>query len=407
MKDKGKVIYLGITALFMLIFLLSLFFDLKKETSLPVMAVSDGFSLSFIPGEKRIFDCKDFLLNSSICSAGTTILTVDTIPKGILTFDGTPIKEGDSIPVADISKLCYQSDSDSQDFFTLSAANFRTTVNMIPCRKGNLAPKGKNISFSSTHNITIRESFAVFDADGDEISIRITKPPEKGLLLVNGDSFNYTPFSKEKGSDSFSFVASDCFGNYSDEYTADISIEAALSSHHYSDTSGHSGAFAALKLSEKGVFGGEQIGSLRLFHPDKIVETGEFLMLLNTVTPVLETPTICFDTGLSSNEETKDHLKPYIKAAVDMGLITDYSPSNAISKEIAYHYAATLLKLPPSGKTSVIFPSLSLCSPEYIPSLLRLYEAGYVTFEDLKNPKSDFTRNDLARLLYAIEKDKN
>ena len=396
-----KLFHIAVFLSAAILFISGVFFG-EKESEKTKELITECFSLSFSAGTVRHFKSDDFLLNLNLHGSGASVLNFITLPKGELSFKGEKITSEQSVSFSELSSLSYYSDFSENDFFEVNIGNISALVSMIPCDEKNLSPTGSNISFATAADIAICDSFPVFDSDGDPIEIKITSKPKKGLLSLNGTSFTYTPFPKGTGIDSFRFVAIDKYGNYSKEYTASITIETVSSAHYYTDTASCSGAFAAVKLSEKGIFSGEKIGNIRVFRPEKEVETGEFLMLLNEVAEIFDPPAVCFDTGLSSNAETEDYLKPYIKTAVETGLISDYSPYTALTKETAYFYAAKMLGLQKSGATSVIFPSISSVNPDYLPAYLRLLEAGYITFEDTSEPKSAFTRNDLARLLYNI-----
>lgn len=383
-----------------IVFLSGVILGNKEETKASIQ--KNSFSLSFSSGRERRFSKDDFLLNIDLKDSGASVLTFNSLPEGSLKFKGKTVSEGQTVSLSEIQKLSYYSESKNSDFFNVKIGNTLSLVNMIATDEKNSAPISKNFSLKTANGISVKESFPIFDSDGDSFEIRITKKADKGILETDNLSFSYTPFPNEKGEDSFHFIATDCFGNYSSEYIVSIQIDFVPEDHRYADTASYSGAFAASKLSEKNIFQGENIGGLKIFQPDKPVDTGKYILLLDNLLGYLSPPAVCFDTGLSSNEETKDYLKPYIKAAADVGVIDGYDPSTPLSKEKAYYYAAKMLNLEKGEPTSILFPSLSLINPDYLPAYLRLLENGYISYLDTENPTADFTRNDMARLLYNI-----
>jgi hypothetical protein len=397
---NGKVFKIVLFSGVFIVFLSGVILGGREDTKTGLS--QNSFSLSFNSGRERRFSKDDFLLNIDLKNSGASVLSFASLPKGSLKFKGKEVLEGQMVSFGEIEKLSYYSESESSDFFNIKIGNTISLISMVAADEKNSAPFGKSFSLKTASGISVKENFPIFDSDGDSFEIRITKRPEKGILEIDGLSFCYTPFPNEKGKDGFYFIATDEFGNYSSEYTASLEIGSVSSEHRYIDTSSYSGAFAASKLSEKGIFQGENIGGLKIFQPDKAVDTGKYILLLDNLLGYLSPPTVCFDTGLSSNEETKDYLKPYIKTAADLGVIEDYNPSTPLSKEKAYYYAAKMLGLEKGEPTSILFPSLSLINPDYLPAYLRLLENGYIPYLDTENPTADFTRNDMARLLYNI-----
>lgn len=351
----------------------------------------------------RSFSPDDFLLGLGLSGGASGAISVSALPSGKLTFDGQEIGEGFSFSLIEAPLLRYEPRDNETDFFTVTLQNETVTVNLVKCDATNSAPDCENLSLETVQSVSLIDTLPAFDSDGDKMTVNLLSSPQKGTLSFTGTDYTYSPYPNESGRDRFSYVITDCFGNYSPEYTVTIKIGEAESKHYYSDMTGKSGYMASVKLSEEGILAGEQIGSLRLFYPDRGVGIGELMVVLSDVTGKNSEISPTLSTGLSSDPDTEDYLKPYIKAALSDGIITDFSPDKTLTKKEAYSYAAKILELSDEADlTSDVFPNIGEIDSEYISDYMRLFQKGYITLSDIQNPNTEFNRNDLARLVYNI-----
>jgi hypothetical protein len=327
---------------------------------------------------------------------------IDTIPEGRLLFDGEEVGEGFRFSVYEASLLSYEPKGNTYAQFQLSSKDKLVSCSLYLCEDSNSAPVSENISLKTAKTVALFETLPAFDRNNDDMEVKLTKKAEKGTLSFNGTDFSYSPYPNSTGEDSFTYIVSDEFGNYSKEYRVDIEIQNINSSHLYDDMAGKSGFASAVFLSESGLLRGEKKAGIHLFSPDKEVCFEDLMVLLSDISGVSQDFTPCFSTGLASDTETEDYLKPYIKSALSSGIITDFSPKTPLSRKEAYTYTAKILGFPEASPTSNVFPNIHEIDSDSLPYYLRLYEKGYITLSDIKDPDATFTKNDLARLIYKI-----
>ncbi len=349
----------------------------------------------------RTFSPDDFILNMGLSSSFGSV-EIETLPEGRLLFDGEEVGEDFRFSVYEASLLSYEPKDNSYAQFQLSGGDKSVSCSLYLCEDSNTAPISDNISLKTAKTVALFDTLPAFDKNNDDMEIKLTKKAEKGTLSFNGTDFSYSPYPSSKGEDSFTYIVSDEYGNYSKEYRVDIEIQNINSSHLYDDMAGKSGYASAVFLSEAGLLRGEKKAGLRLFSPDEEVFFEDLMVLLSDISGASEDFTPCFSTGLASDPETKDYLKPYIKSALSSGIITDFSPNTSLTRKEAYTYTAKILGLPEASRTSTVFPNIHEIDSNALPYYLRLYEKGYITLSDVKNPNSTFTKNDLARLIYKI-----
>ncbi len=397
---KSNKILKKFAAFFVTVFIFGLLISLfsQKREAEPVF--SPVTTLSFTK-DGRTFSPDDFILNMGLSSALGSI-KIDTLPEGKLLFDGKEVGKGFSFSVYEASLLSYEPRDNTYAQFQLSGGDRSVVCSLYLCDNLNNAPVSENISLKTAKTVALFETLPVFDKNGDDTEIKLTRKAKKGSLNFNGTDFSYTPYPSSKGEDSFTYIVSDEYGNYSKEYRVDIEIKSIDSSHLYDDMQGKSGYASAVFLSESGLLRGETKAGLHLFSPDEEVYFEDLAVMLSDITGVSEHFTPCLSTGLVSDSETESYLKPYIKASLSSGIITDFSPATTLTKEEAYTYAAKILGLPESERTSKVFPNIHEIGSDALPYYLRLYEKGFITLSDIKDPDSTFTKNDLARLIYKI-----
>ncbi|MBQ3002103.1 MAG: hypothetical protein IJD82_00060, partial [Clostridia bacterium] len=91
------------------------------------------------------------------------------------------------------------------------------------------------------------------DPEGDDVDLQVVSYPEHGTLSVTDPvrgNYTYTPNAGFVGSDSFTLVARDEFGNYSSAKSVDVRVTKTGVS--FADTEGHWCENAAISLYEAG-----------------------------------------------------------------------------------------------------------------------------------------------------------
>lgn len=204
--------------------------------------------------------------------------------------------------------------------FTLFMAVLMCSGFVYPAFAEGSAPVAENLELRTYKNVSVSDKLKAFDPEDDVVDFEITTQPVKGYIELSADgSFTYTPGQDKKGKDYFGYKAIDSQGNYSQEATVIIKIEKQKKNVSYSDMKGSAGEYAALLLSEAGVFTGEQIGDQYCFCPDKEVSRGEFLSMCMIVS---DEPIISgvMSTGYSDDEDIPDWMKPYVATTAMYGI---------------------------------------------------------------------------------------
>lgn len=182
-------------------------------------------------------------------------------------------------------------------------------------------PVAENLEFETYRGVSVGGCLKAYDADGDELTFELVTEPIKGTVEIAADGyFVYTPTEGKRGRDYFSYRAVDPAGNTSQEATVIIRLIRQRTKTTYADMTGSGAEYAAISLTEQGLFTGETVGSSLIFEPDAELSRGEFLTLcmLAADCDLLQGVQ---STGFQDDDAIADWLKPYVATALMRGYI--------------------------------------------------------------------------------------
>lgn len=195
---------------------------------------------------------------------------------------------------------------------------------LTPALAQGSAPVAENLEITTYRGVSVDGELAAVDPDGDVLTFLITTPPTKGTVEVDDTGkFIYTPAEGRRGKDYFGYVAQDPEGNRSQEATVIIQITKPKTNVTYSDMAGHGAYYDAMKLAERGIFTGQQIGETFVFSPNASVTRGEFLAMCMELSGGRILSGVS-STGFSDDSQIPAWQKPYVATALMNGAISGY-----------------------------------------------------------------------------------
>lgn len=186
----------------------------------------------------------------------------------------------------------------------------------------NAAPVAENQELQTYRGVSVGGRLQAYDAEGGALTFEITTEPMKGTVELTADGyFVYTPKENKRGRDYFGFRATDPEGNVSQEGTVIIKLVRQKSAVTYSDMTGSAAEYAAVVLTEAGVFTGEYVGTDYVFSPTATVSRGEFLSMCMAAADCDLLQGVS-STGFQDDGDISAWLKPYVATALLNGYIT-------------------------------------------------------------------------------------
>ena len=287
--------------------------------------------------------------------------------------------------------------------YLLDEVNYTPTVSMA---------SGLSLEVQTYKGVAAYGSLSAYDPDGDDLIFEIVSYPQNGTLKLTDASrgaYVYRPNSNYIGSDSFTYVARDRYGNYSASATVSLTVDYSGTSVTYADMENSAACSAALKMTEEGLMSGVQIGNQYYFYPDREVSRVEFLVMAMNAAGIREVPE-CAVTPFADDEEIPEAMKGYVAAAYSLGVISGsesdgvmkFMPNESLTRAQAAVMLENLLDLE-AAPALAVFADHSEIPVWAADAMYSLNAVGIMTSTDgYIAPDSAVTRGQTAQLLKAV-----
>ena len=233
--------------------------------------------------------------------------------------------------------------------FKVNGSDEETECVIYVLRRENAPPVAASAKVYTKTDVSVFGKLDVTDKDGDACSIRVTKMPSHGMIRIKSDlSYVYTPDDGFKGKDSFSYCASDKYGNKSEQATVSVTVEKRTNGVVYADAAGTEYEYAAVLLSEKGILTGENVAGVMRFEPEKTVSRADFIVMAMSASGYSPNLLAAQSTGLADEDKLTDMQKGYVVTAMSAGVVSadDYDGVKLIrpSSSVTVREAADMVK---------------------------------------------------------------
>ena len=373
-------------------------------------------------GNDVTFAAEDFARNLNLSKIDyIKVISLPTAAEGELLMGSVRVTAGQIISGENLAHLCFSAADDSikKASFTFSANGSASaiTCNIHLLEKNNYAPTVSMASSATLEMSTYRDRDAhghlsAYDPDGDDIVFEIVKAPANGSVLLtdrNEGTYVYSPRSGFVGSDEFSYVARDVYGNYSTATTVKFRVMTSGTSVTYVDMADSKAANAAIALTEAGVMSGVQIGNQHFFYPERTVTRAELLVMAMNAAGITDVPA-CDATGFDDDADIAPAMKGYVSSAYKMGYISGTLKEGKLcflpNEEINRSEAAVMICAILGEESGDVVPTFA--DGEEIPvwakdSICTLNILGVMNATDgYISPTAALTREEAALILQAI-----
>lgn len=319
-------------------------------------------------GQLITFETADFTGRVTGKEALSAIVLNSLPSGGLLRLAGQEVRVGEAIEADRLGALCFvpeigvdvHTSFDVLPVFSRSGAgDAPVTVHLNISDTENAAPVAVEMQFETYADLPLYGTLKAVDPEGDPCTFTVVDQGRRGTVDITPSGFRYLPTGKS-GSDSFSVVATDCYGNRSQP----VRITVGVVKRHdkevftYTDMGESPAHYAALQLREAGVFSGEAFGSEAFFCPEATVSRAEFLAMTAAAAD-FAMPTAAVSTGLSDNDATPVWAQGYVAAGILSGVVQGsddgqgnraFLAQNAITRAEAAAIADRSLSLADDGR---------------------------------------------------------
>ncbi len=299
-----------------------------------VLAAQFDMAVSGRVGNEIVLDADTFARNLNL--SRIDYITVESLPRdteGELLLGSSRVAAGQTISGENLSHLTFVAAGDDilHASFTFSANGSPTPMvcNLYFLDRNNSTPTlsyapDLSLNVSTYRSLPVYGMLSAYDADGDEMVFEIVTYPQNGAIKMTDRSegtYVYIPNDGYVGTDSFSYVARDRYGNYSAAETVNLRVSISGTSVTYADMQDSEALGAALTLGANGIMSGVQVGDQHYFYPDRTVNRAEFLVMAMHAAGLRDLPP-CEETIFFDDAAIQASMKPYVAAAYSLGYIS-------------------------------------------------------------------------------------
>ena len=301
---------------------------------LNVLAASTDMAVSAPVGNEIVFSADAFARALNLSKVDyITIRSIPGATDGELLLGSTRVAAGQTISADNLEYMTFEASADdvASSSFTFTANGSATAMvcNMYFMRETNYTPtvsmaSGLSLNVSTHKGLAAYGTLSAYDPDGDGLIFEIVSYPQNGSVKLTDKSLGtyvYTPKGGYVGSDSFSYVARDKYGNYSASATVDLKVTVSGTSVTYADMTDSQAYNAALTLTEAGVMSGTQVGNQYYFYPEQSVSRVEFLVMAMNAVGITAVPD-CDTTVFADDSDIPSTMKGYVATAYELGYIS-------------------------------------------------------------------------------------
>lgn len=262
-------------------------------------------------------------------------ITVMSVPEpydGALMLGSINVTEGQVISRANLNLLKFvpaQGGVYDTSFTFNAGASYNIECMLRMTNEVNFAPTvsmGAAISVWTQKDICSFGTLSASDPENDGLVYEITNAPKKGIVVLtdkyHGD-FKYAPYAGCTGSDRFTYVVRDEYGNYSEEATVTVKIVHPEADIVFSDMDrDNDWAYnAALVMTARGIMSSPQLNGEYTFNPSAQVTRSEFLVMVMTSLGADSIPTVA-TTGFADDSDIPVSAKGYAASALRLGIVS-------------------------------------------------------------------------------------
>lgn len=371
---KMKKIILSIIALTILCLTFSTVASASFGSGVLAIANECEIIKSGLSGRKITFSDAD--IKQGLCITDFDSIKITKLPastEGTLLIAGRRVAEGATIKRKNLPALVFipaSRDVKEAEFgFTVDgyASGCEVIFKIKFADKVNYEPEiikdeKKEATLSTQREISAYGKLAATDKEGDAIEFIVVSYPKFGTLKLDKTSgeYSYTPNKSYTGTDSFTYVARDEWGNFSKTDEISLTVTERMSEVIYRDMKDRREYGAAVTMTAMGVMGGKVMGDGMYFNPDEAVTKAEFVSMAMKALGYKADSSLT-KTYFDDNDKIPEPLISYIATAQKLGFINGnfkdgklvFEPTEKITKYEAAVILARIAGLKSKGDKPV------------------------------------------------------
>lgn len=294
-------------------------------------------------GNEIVFDADDFEECLGVKRISEIMITsLPPVTVGTLKFGESNVLKNQVITRSRIDELRFYptNGNESEACFTFRAVGseeYELTCQLYLLDGINYKPSADLsattlFEISTYENIATHRRLRITDPENDSVTFEIVKYPEKGVLTLTDrtlGTYVYTPITDFVGKDSFTYIATDQYGNRSEPAQVTIRVKENGASVVYSDLIGEAAQYHALRLTADGIATVRYENGSAVFEPSEAVTRLDFLVMAMKAAGY-RVSTTADQTVFADDTDIPSSVKGYVCAAVNMGFVNGVQTDNGL-----------------------------------------------------------------------------
>jgi len=389
---------------------------------LRVLAARDEVVFAGLCGNEISFTADDFRRVMNLSEVN--YITISELPSpadGTLFVGSMGASVGQVISAGSLSLMSFAAADDTKP----CDATMRISVNGsdydVLCRlylldKLNYTPtvalaSSLSLDMATYRNVPLYGACSGYDPEGDEVTFEVVRYAEHGRVTLTDKhtgAYVYTPDSNFTGTDQFSYVVRDKYGNYSTSATVSIRVEATPDSAAFADIEGHESASSIIRACSTGLMNGTRVGADHYFKPTASISRAEFLVTAMHAAGMGEADVAAYTkTPFADDASIPASMRGYAALAAERGYVSGktvegqlcFCPDEPISRAEAAVILSNIIGYA-TEDTVTAFADASALPAWSVEALTSLSALGIlVPMDGNANPAATMTRADTAEWL--------
>ncbi len=392
----------------------------KVSYGLDVIADQKCMSVAGIKGNAIYFSAERFACAMNLQKVeAITITRLPDIACGTLYIGSEAVSVGQRVKASEIGLMTYEEvdggiGKNTSFDFKINDNGYSMTCKIFMIDEVNYSPIVSLASFASLNTETYRDIsvsgvLSAHDPEGDILRFEIVKYPDNGRLIINNENlgtYTYTPKGAFTGEDSFEYVVSDIYGNYSASAIVRIGVAAQSTPTVYNDLLNDDLYYHAISVTENGLMNGIQVGDYYYFEADREVSRAEFVVTAMNAIGIKSVPDVAATVFYDDNDINQE-MKGYVALAYSKGYISGKNVEGKLcfdpDEKIKLYEAAVII----SNMIGYASPKVApvFADADSIPSwsgkaIESLHTLGILETPEMRSGACEtVTRGDMAKLL--------
>ena len=288
---------------------------------------------------------------------GTSYIVVSALPEnGVLMLGGVAVLAGQTVPVSSLDLLKYvPAGKTGEESFTFTAKapgwEERELSCVITVSEGeNYPPVAADAAGETFEGVSCFLPLRATDPNGDEVLYRIVKYPQNGTVEILEGQAVYLPAEGFAGEDSFTYVASDRYGNAAPAATVTFTVSENDTGLYFEDLKGSPVHNAAIRLCAEEVMTYRLEKGKYYFDPEETVSKIDCLVMMMCLMGQDENVTAAADTEALDDKTLSSGKKGFLRNAISTGWVYleqgRFSPDAPVTVADAVYMAMGMLGAP-------------------------------------------------------------